>query len=153
MKAALSAWVWFRTSSWSRPHGRARRRQKSLSPCRGKKKANVVTRLHLINNYSVGIRPKTRTVILRATLSSCDASSLILWTILSNAPPSCRGSDRWAKALLPQTKCNWTAAVSFFSASRPCHTIGYFCLNARENKDKYVRQSHFLFRPTSLNTI
>ena len=34
------------------------------------------------------------TVILRATLSSCEASSLILCTILSNVPPSCRGRER-----------------------------------------------------------
>lgn len=119
------------------------------------KKVKVVSRLHLMKwkNDSIGVRQKTHTVILRATLSSCEASSLILWTILSNAPPSCRGSDRWAKALLPQTKCNWTAAVSFFSASRPCHTIGYFCLNMRQNKDKYIRQRQLLFRPTTLNTI
>lgn len=35
-----------------------------------------------------------RTVILRATLSSWEASSLILWTILNNVPPSCKGNDR-----------------------------------------------------------
>lgn len=60
------------------------------------KRASVVYRLHLIKNYSMGLRQKkkTHTVILRATLSSCEASSLILWTILSNAPPSWRGSDR-----------------------------------------------------------
>lgn len=94
--------------------------------------------LHLMQQtYSVKDRPDTRTVILLATLSNCEASSLILWTILSSAPPSCKGSDRWAKALLPQTKCNWTAAVSFFSASRPCHTIGYFCLKG-DNKSQVL---------------
>lgn len=66
------------------------------------------------------------TVILRATLSSWEASSLILWTIRRSGPPSMGGSERWARMVLPETKCSCTAAWSFFSASKPCHTIGYF---------------------------
>lgn len=66
------------------------------------------------------------TVILRATLSNWEASSLILWTIRRRGPPSGGGRERWASMVLPATKCNWTAAWSFFSAKRPCHTIGYF---------------------------
>lgn len=66
------------------------------------------------------------TVILRATLSSWETSSLILWTIRRSGPPSGGGSERWARMVLPETKCNCTAAWSFFSASKPCHTIGYF---------------------------
>ena len=66
------------------------------------------------------------TVILRATPSSCEASSRILWAIRRGGPPSERGRDRWARTLLPETKWSCTAAVSFLRARRPCHTMGYF---------------------------
>lgn len=72
------------------------------------------------------------TVILRATPSSCEASSRIRWAILRGGPPSERGRDRWARTLLPETKWSCTAAVSFLRARRPCHTMGYFC--SRGNK-------------------
>ena len=75
------------------------------------------------------------TVILRATLSNWEASSLILWTMRSREPPSKGGRERWASTVLPDTKCNWTAAWSFFSANRPCHTIGYFCRKKTTQSD------------------
>lgn len=67
------------------------------------------------------------TVILRATLSSWDASRRILWTMRRRAPPSGGGREHRARASLPDTRWSWTAACWFFRASRPCHTMGYFC--------------------------
>lgn len=86
------------------------------------------TRSVLLNTftYTVKNNHKELTVILRATLSNCEASSLILWTIRRRGPPSGGGRERWASTVLPATKCNCTAAWSFFRASKPCHTIGYF---------------------------
>ena len=49
-------------------------------------------------------RSQPLTIILRATPSSCDASSRMRWAILSGGPPSGAGRDRCAKTLLPETK-------------------------------------------------
>lgn len=73
-----------------------------------------------------------RTIILRATPSSCEASRRMRCAILSGGPPSGAGRERCARTLFPETKWSWTAAVSFFSARRPCHTIGYFCREGEE---------------------
>lgn len=79
-----------------------------------------------------------RTIILRATPSSCEASRRMRCAILSGGPPSGAGRERCARTLFPETKWSWTAAVSFFSARRPCHTIGYFC-REREKKSQHER--------------
>lgn len=102
-----------------------------LDPRKIKSSINVISLVkYIYQNFKTcflkAVHHEILTVILRATLSNWEASSLILWTIRRRGPPSGGGRERWASMVLPATKCNWTAAWSFFSAKRPCHTIGYF---------------------------